>query len=480
MTTFADLASRPRTSWSRYQQAIFQDVAGGTGHTVVLARAGSGKTTTLVEALRHVPRKERVLMMAFNKSIERELKKQAPQGAEVRTFHGYGFALLGRAFGGVDVDENKVPALIEKTLGHVSLEQRRALQRGVSLAKNTLAKTAKDVERLIDDFELDVPRGEEGGFAALVMELLDACAENPRVVDYDDMVWLPLRLGLRPRSQFGRIFVDETQDLNRAQVLLALRACSPEGRICAVGDDRQAIYSWRGADPEMIPRLIDKLRARVLPLSVSYRCARAIIALAQEIVPDIEAAPGAEKGDVRTVSEAELRRAVQPGDFVLGRVNAPLVGLCLSLLAEGRPATIMGRDIGTSLASLVRRSGTETTAELDAWLTEWAQSEATRLLLKGKDPSIPRDKAECVRRIAEGTRTTADVIGKIDALFNDTDDKKRIVLSSTHKAKGLERDRAWVLKDTYRRGLAVEEDNLWYVAVTRAKRELRLVEAAAL
>src|SRR5688572_23335200 len=95
------------SNWSNYQQAIFEDVAEGTGHTVVLARAGSGKTTTLVEALRYLPKKERVLMLAFNKSIEQALTKKVPQSVEVRTFHGLGLSLL-RKLGRIDVDEDKV------------------------------------------------------------------------------------------------------------------------------------------------------------------------------------------------------------------------------------------------------------------------------------------------------------------------------------------------------------------------------------
>jgi superfamily I DNA/RNA helicase len=67
------------------------------------------------------------------------------------------------------------------------------------------------------------------------------------------------------------------------------------------------------------------------------------------------------------------------------------------------------------------------------------------------------------------------VTAKIQALFSDTDETRRVTLSTTHKAKGLERDRAWVLADTYRPTRGTEEANLWYVAVTRAKTTLFLV-----
>jgi DNA helicase-2/ATP-dependent DNA helicase PcrA len=465
-------------SWSGYQRSIFRDVEVGDGHTVVLARAGSGKTTTILEALRHVPSGARVLMAAFNKSIERELAKKAPPRVEVRTLHGYGLSLVRGACGKAEIDEAKVPMLIEEKLGAgLPLQQRHALQRGVELAKATLAETAGEVRRLIDDFDLGVPDGKEGEFAEHVLDLLDACAANTQIVDFDDMIWLPIRLGLHPRT-FDRVFVDETQDLNRCQVELALRACAPGGRICAVGDDRQAIYTWRGADPEAVPRMIERLDAKVLPLSVTYRCARAIVQVANEIVPDLEAAPGAAEGLVASTTEERLKREARPGDFILSRTNAPLVGLCLHFLAEGRPATVAGRDVGAGLTSLIRKSQARSVPELCGWVDDWAKQEAKRLEQKGKDRTGPKDKADCVRKLAEGARSVDEVLNTIQTLFSDKGDNSRIVLSTTHRAKGLERDRAWVLRDTYRRS-STEEENLWYVAVTRAKRELLLVQSAA-
>jgi superfamily I DNA/RNA helicase len=80
----------------------------------------------------------------------------------------------------------------------------------------------------------------------------------------------------------------------------------------------------------------------------------------------------------------------------------------------------------------------------------------------------------------------AEVLSAIERLFSDQKPENAVILSSTHKAKGLERDRVWLLQDTYLRsrrnrlgvweGPSQEEKNLFYVAVTRAKSELVLVE----
>src|SRR6185369_647491 len=77
----------PKRNWSDYQKAIFKDIATGNSHTVVIARAGSGKTSTIVEGFRYLPKGKKTLMVAFNKSIAEELKQRAPSYVDVMTLH---------------------------------------------------------------------------------------------------------------------------------------------------------------------------------------------------------------------------------------------------------------------------------------------------------------------------------------------------------------------------------------------------------
>jgi superfamily I DNA/RNA helicase len=309
-----------------------------------------------------------------------------------------------------------------------------------------------------------------------VIKILQQCtgAEDGRI-DFDDMIWLPLVLDLS-QSKFDRVFVDETQDLNAAQIELTLRSCKADGRILAVGDPRQAIYRFRGADEKAFSNVKERLHATELPLSVCYRCSRSIIREAQKIVPNIEAAPDAEEGEVRTATFKEMRRDAQPGDFILSRTNAPLVSLCMSLIAEGRRAAIQGRDIGTSLGALVKKSKTKTVSALRDYIKEWSDKECKRLYVKHRDTQLVEDKADCIVAISDGANSVQDVIGRIESMFSDTSNESRIMLSTTHKAKGLERDRVWMLTATYRKRPGVEEDNLAYVAITRARKVLVLVE----
>lgn len=469
--------------WNRFQQDIFEDVRNGTGHTVVIARAGTGKTTTVVESFQHVPRGASVQMVAFNKKIAEELKQRAPKRVDVSTCHSFGLRIVSKHLGRIPIDADKTYKLFGD-IYRQSPNFPRALCRVacklVSLAKSSLASTPEELDAIVDDFGLvDGEEFRREDLLADALSILERSRKNLEAIDFDDMIWLPHVLALKGPT-YDRVFVDETQDLCAAQIELALKSCTIfDGRICAVGDDRQAIYGFRGAASDSIPNIIKRLDAKVLPLAVTYRCPVRVVQVAQKIVPDLEAAPGAVDGIVRESDEAAMLAAALPGDFVLSRINAPLIGHALKLLREGRRATVLGRDIGTNLAGIVRRSKAATVIELDQYLDGWVANENARLMAKNppkeQEAQIVSDKAECIRALAEAATSVQVVLDRIESLFTDLRDSNAVVFSTTHKAKGLEADRVWMLADTYRRRPSVEEDNLYYVACTRARQELVMV-----
>jgi DNA helicase-2/ATP-dependent DNA helicase PcrA len=296
------------------------------------------------------------------------------------------------------------------------------------------------------------------------------------------MIWLPVIHDAKV-WQYDRVFIDETQDLNQAQIKLALKACKKGGRICAVGDNFQSIYGFTGADTAALDNVVKNLDAKVLPLSVTYRCAKAIVAIAQEFVPDLEAAPDAKEGTVSYIGEKEMLKQVQAGDFILSRTNAPLIGYCLRLIREGKRANIQGRDIGATLASFIKKSKAKTIPTLVKYTEAWREKEIARLLKKipPADTQSVDDKADTILALAEGVPSIQALLTSIEELFSDDDNtSSKIVLSTTHKAKGLERDRVFLLRDTYMRSrrdqaVAQEEKNLLYVAITRSREHLFMV-----
>jgi DNA helicase-2/ATP-dependent DNA helicase PcrA len=294
--------------------------------------------------------------------------------------------------------------------------------------------------------------------------------ETEGPIDFDDMVWLPIAQRL-PLPSFRWVFVDETQDLNPAQLETVVRASGSRGRICAIGDRRQAIYGFRGADVRAIPRMIERLQAEVLPLSVTYRCPVSVTREAQRLVPAISAAPNAPEGVVRTCSEDAMRSGAVAGDFVISRTNAQLISECLKWIAAGKRARIRGREIGAGLAQWVKGTKADEIDELLRLLGAWETRETQRLTRAGRDTRAIEDRAACLRVLCESCGTVRELLEKIELLFAEAHGPA-IHLMSTHKAKGLEADRVWLLRDTYCKWPGAEEDNLLYVGITRAKREL--------
>jgi ATP-dependent exoDNAse (exonuclease V) beta subunit len=172
------------------------------------------------------------------------------------------------------------------------------------------------------------------------------------------------------------------------------------------------------------------------------------------------------------------------GDAILSRLNAPLMPLALSLIRKSIPAQIEGRDIGKQLMTMVRtlkaRSIPDFVARVDGWLAKQIERLENTKTPERKIEQA-RDIAETLKALAQDVKGMPDVETRINTMFQDTDETSKpcVILSSVHKAKGLEWNRVWLLTETFRKGKGIEEDNIWYVAVTRAKQSLFLVGTGA-
>ena len=491
--------------WSTEQQAIFSWFERGEGHLVVRARAGTGKTTTILEGVRRAPVDGRILVAAFNKSIAQELQKRLQDvGAdhvEAKTLHALGFASLRRARRSLRVTEERTDTITRAGIdGAVQeLGLTFALPREVpSLVRRLhtrLRETLPHVHTTDDALEAAVevayaadlyPEAETAdagwtteAIASAALHGMVYAALDTGEIDFADMIFLPLVWGTL-RATYSLVVVDEAQDMTTAQLELATGLCERSGRIAVVGDDRQAIYGFRGADSGSLDRLKAELKAVEMGLCTTYRCGKTIVAEAQRLVTDIVAAPGNVDGDVSTTSEARAKLDVQEGDFVLSRLNAPLVPYALEMFRAGKRVHIRGRDLGKSLVALVRKMRSSSLMTLSSALDRWLAKEAKKLANRGeageKVLERRRDQREFLAEIMDdpSIQTVQQLEQTIEALFADDGDAGSIMLSTVHRAKGLEANRVFVLRDTFRL-TGPEEKNLEYVAITRAKNDLRYV-----
>jgi len=464
--------------WSEYQKAIFDAVQNGTGNFVVIARAGSAKTSSLVESIKYIPNKKaKVLCIAFNKSIAVELEERINKSyVEVRTLHSLGFSVIKKHFGKVAIDPNKSVSIIKGTFppDYKCWEEIFLIDKAVSLCKGSMVDSPSKIDELMDNFDIEPVDLEREDFIKRVVRCLRLCKEKKDSVNFDDMIYLPVAYGMQfPRYDY--VFIDEQQDLNLAQQHIALSCSTKDGRVFAFADDFQAIYSWRGADENAVPNIIKRLNAKTLPLPISYRCGKAIIKMAQEYVPDIQHAPSAIEGSIKYITEDDLINKAVPGDFVISRTNAPLIKHAMNFIKHKIPANIQGRDIGANLKSIIKKSKKSDINSFNKWLDKWRDDEVRRLTVKRRNTDGVLDKYECIQNLLEGAKSVSDLEKNIDDLFSDKDGHNIVLFLSCHKSKGLERKNVFMIRRTFRPGSSQEETNLMYVCITRSIESLTIV-----
>jgi superfamily I DNA/RNA helicase len=486
--------------YSNYQSDVFGFVQVGKGHGIIEAVAGSGKTTTIVKALEMTTGS--ALFLAFNKSISDELSKRIPSHASASTLHAAGNRMVRQSTPKVVTNNFKVDSIMDsyqptatskymkKEERTKKLEVRKVIKSMVSLIKNTLIDY-NDSEALYDlaDYYGIELESQFIPYVKFVMEESNRISDT--VIDFDDMIYLPIYRKVQPSFKYDWVFVDETQDLNKAQLELVLKLVKSTGRIIAVGDPSQSIYGFRGADVDAMTRMKEVLNATELPLSICYRCPTSHLDIARRFVPTIENAPNSKEGEVKHISEdtfVETLISENPEKtLVLSRTNASLVSYSLKLISQGHKAVIKGRDIGKELVSLVKKfDKAETIVDLQNYLLGWSQKEVEKLEQRHHESAIQgvMDKFDCIMNVIYTCETIEDVIEKLKNLFND-DSITGYVFSSIHRAKGLESETVYILNPdklplTFK-GIKnwerVQEDNICYVAYTRAKDRLVFVKS---
>lgn len=475
--------------WSPEQEAIFEWFKNGLGNLVVQARAGTGKTTTIKEAFTRVLEVGRFLYAVFNKKNQREAEEKIRDPrVEVRTLHSLGFLFIKLVWKDAtpddDVEFDRIRALVAGAPDEIVA----LIGKLVGFAKNLTIgipseATVLDIadQRSIlpsDELAKDWPVEKLAGIAIEAMKA--ALVKDPQGrVSFADMVWLPVAAGW-VHPLFDLTVVDEAQDMNLPQLEIAIRATKSTGRICIVGDNRQAIYGFRGAASDGMAMMKDRLNAKELGLTVTYRCPAVIVDLAKEIVPDYTAAPGAPQGEVLNMNLDAAIETLKPGDAVLSRLNAPLMNIALGLIRRQIPARIEGRDIGKQLVKRVQKLKAKSVPDYLKKLANWASKQTARIsaaggkYVKSKIEQV-QDELLTLQAVAEGCQNVAEIEARIIGLFEDSDKtiKPAVVLSSVHKAKGLEWNKVCLVASTFKhKGSEGEEANIYYVAVTRAKKTL--------
>jgi superfamily I DNA/RNA helicase len=508
---------------------------------VVNALAGTGKTTTAMFGLgTPVPKGmvlskeqlaivkqmrsyswEKAAAMAFNSSIADELKKRVPPGVEAATSNAFGYRAWLKH---IDKKRIKVDAWknrniltdigVDKGIDEDVIKQIAPdVDKLVSLCKgNMLTPDDGTLGELCDKFDIEPPN--VSMCYDLVREVYEAGLKEFEYFDFDDQLFMPLHYNISI-PKFDLVLVDEAQDLNPVKQELAFRMVKEKGNLVIIGDRHQAIYGFTGADSSSMDTMSTRMRAlcvrgdgrrlspfNELPLTVTRRCPKEVVKVANKYVPELKAHEEALDGEVRYIKQSGFvdELVADPiGRMILCRVNAPLTGLAFKLLRANRRCYIQGKDIGNGIKKILTKTKERLLVDAIPKGLEKLNARIVKLQTSSKPDTSKieslEDQVLCIEYLTQDITTVDEFCDRVDMLFKDSGSSLDHQLSSVHKSKGLEKKHVCIYvpsklpmlvkgKRTRRTtpgGSATpgyqlqQEYNLAYVAYTRAQEILTFV-----
>lgn len=491
------------------QVAIVNAAKNTDDNLMIVAMAGTGKTSTLGLISEVLPCRP-TLALAFNVKIKKAMEAIFPAHFTVKTMNGLGHAAWGKAIGKrCGVDPDKIGKILK---GILKAEAIRTEEDDFSIALQLVRKA-----RVLGL----VPEGTRG--TVLVRDdsdgweqIADACYLDPtehqvylarRVlheaikqsyqgnIDYDDQIYMSALFG-GVFEKFPSLLGDETQDLSPLNHIQIRKSAA--GRLIMVGDPRQAIYAFRGADSSSM----DTLRGlrdnwQDLPLSTTFRCPKAVVARQQDHAPGYNAAPSNAEGEVFFQPQTPWKLddlAPNGNAAILCRNNAPLFAAALRLIRRGIGCTLMGSEIGKALITLSKKVLPDDAASAElcmALVNEWRDGEVSKARANEKEERVAliTDKAECLIAVMENSsaKTAGEIRRTLMTMFEEK--SLRFTLATGHKAKGLEWTTVvhldpWRIPSKYAKQALADghpapmnqELNLRYVVETRTMQKLVLAD----
>lgn len=276
------------------------------GPLLVLAGAGSGKTKVLTTRIAYLIKEKNIdpyniLAITFTNKAAREMKERiinligsVGYSMQISTFHSFGlsiikdnYELLGYKPNFTILDSDDTLTLIKKILKDMNIDPKlynpKAIKNSISSAKNELIDSKKYAKYVGSDFEATVLD---------VYKQYESRLISNNALDFDDLLMKPIELFNNNPSvlkeyqeRFKYILIDEYQDTNEAQYLLTKMLSAKYKNICVVGDDSQAIYSWRGANYRNILNFEkDYKDTKTVYLEENYRSTKTILNAANSVI----------------------------------------------------------------------------------------------------------------------------------------------------------------------------------------------------
>ncbi len=316
------------------------------GPLLIVAGPGTGKTRTLTHRIAHLITQsgvspDHILAVTFTNKAATEMRNRlkhlmgnASSLPLVATFHSFCFSLLNDQKikpNGI-VDEDHRNALISEAVRRfcaggrrIDLKPRQLLDRIIA-AKQQVLSPDEFAQRYERDADVDIIAG--------VYRIYQQLLSIQGFCDFEDLIFNIVRLlesntnqSRRYQKQYRHIFVDEYQDLNRAQYRI-IRALAPEptavGDLCVIGDPDQSIYGFRGSDAAFFKRFVDDYPgAAVVRLTRNYRSTRTILNASFQVIEKDRWDGDAQR---RTYSEIDGAKAISILELPTEKAEAETIG----------------------------------------------------------------------------------------------------------------------------------------------------------
>ena len=482
---------------SKYQIDIFEAYRNTSKNLVINATAGSGKTSTIVELLNQTPKHLRTILLAFNKSIAEEIKTRVPSNIEVKTVHSLGCGLLYKHYPyKLKVTEFKNYSLAKKTMkfSHIKKDKEGLyifnLSKIIDAYKLNLFEEKEQLKEYLDYSGFPVLNGKDIDDAWFLLNKVNEYNNHKDhdefMIDFTDMLYLPIKEKI-DFPKYDVVYIDECQDVSILQKKLIDNVIKRNGRFVSVGDDRQLLYAFIGANIKSFNEFKNAPNTLNLPLSVSYRCSKKVVEYANTIFPNsIEPSENAEEGEV--IMDGKLYDA-KDGDFVLCRNNLPLVEAYIFFLLQKKKAYIYGKELGKHLQLLTSKFIDLQDDYVETEMDNYLQAVKDDLLSKGVVNPINHNKyivaqenITILKLLINRFKNIREVNNHLEEMFSD-DTNKGIILSTIHKSKGLEANNVFAYKyfELIPSKYAKTKEDLYaeqclkFVCVTRAKKKLIFV-----